>query len=97
MVFSSLSNIGMWCSETFTCINSVYNSNVTPLGLRAPLAPNSPSLMFFASTYLVKTLLALSLVLVSSMVFGIGKKKWDPKGKVSTKSRVVVLLGVAFL
>lgn len=31
----------------------------------------------------LEILLALFLVLVSSMVFGlIGKKKWDPKGKV---------------
>lgn len=46
--------------------------------------------MFSASTYLVKTFIALSLVLVSSMVFGIGKKKWDPKGKVSSELRVLV-------
>ncbi|KAG8215381.1 hypothetical protein J3R82DRAFT_8980 [Butyriboletus roseoflavus] len=37
--------------------------------------------MSSASTYLLKTLLALSLVLVSSMIFGFGKKKWDPRGK----------------
>jgi hypothetical protein len=39
------------------------------------------SLSFSAWPNLVKTLLALSIVLVSSMVFGIGKKKWDLKGK----------------
>lgn len=46
---------------------------------------------------LIKTLLALSLVLVSSMVFGLGKKNWDPKGKVSPKSHIfpMSLLGVA--
>ncbi|KAG9310837.1 hypothetical protein JVU11DRAFT_8690 [Chiua virens] len=37
---------------------------------------------FFAWPNLAKTLLALSAVLVSSMmVLGFGRKKWDPKGK----------------
>ncbi|KAG9310762.1 hypothetical protein JVU11DRAFT_8610 [Chiua virens] len=36
---------------------------------------------FSAWSNVVKTLLALSAVLFSSMILGFGRKKWDPKGK----------------
>lgn len=37
---------------------------------------------------LVKTLITLAFFLISRMILGLGKKKWDPKGKVCSKSRL---------